>query len=128
MKHRALIAVLALLFVAAVLGALNAFGPKIPGGLLLVSRWLVLAALAWWATQKRTLTAWIIFALIFGGELGHDLPVFIASPAHQKSFLDAMRVVTQIFLKLIKVIIAPLLFATLVSGIAGHADLKKVGR
>ena len=33
-----------------------------------------------------------------------------------------------IFLRLIKTIIGPLLFATLVNGIAGHADLKKVGR
>jgi Na+/H+-dicarboxylate symporter len=39
-----------------------------------------------------------------------------------------LRVLSQIFLQMIKVIIAPLLFATLVSGIAGHADLRKVGR
>ena len=33
-----------------------------------------------------------------------------------------------IFLRLIKTIIAPLIFSTLVVGIAGHADLKQVGR
>jgi Na+/H+-dicarboxylate symporter len=38
------------------------------------------------------------------------------------------RVVSMIFLRLIKTIIAPLIFATLVSGIAAHSDLKKVGR
>jgi Na+/H+-dicarboxylate symporter len=128
MRSRAVIAVLALLGVAAVLHVVNSFGVLLPSTLLLLSRWLFLAALAWWAASKRTLTGWIVFAVIFGGELGHDLPVLITSPAHQAAFLDAMRVITQIFLKLIRVIIAPLLFATLVSGIAGHADLKKVGR
>jgi Na+/H+-dicarboxylate symporter len=128
MRSRALIAVLVLFGLAALLHVVNAFGVLLPSALLIISRWLFLAALAWWAAAKRTLTAWIVFALIFGGELGHDLPVLITSPAHQKAFLDAMRVITQMFLKLIKVIIAPLLFATLVSGIAGHANLKKVGR
>jgi Na+/H+-dicarboxylate symporter len=128
MRSKALIAVLALLAVAAVLNATNAFGVLLPSWLLVISRWLFIAALAWWAASRRTLTAWIVFALIFGGELGHDVPIIITSPARQVAFLDAMRVITQVFLKLIKVIIAPLLFATLVSGIAGHADLKKVGR
>jgi proton glutamate symport protein len=40
----------------------------------------------------------------------------------------ASQIVTQIFLRLIKAIIAPLIFATLVVGIAGHSDLKQVGR
>ena len=39
-----------------------------------------------------------------------------------------LQVLGSIFLRLIKVIIAPLLFSTLVVGIAGHGDLKKVGR
>jgi len=56
--------------------------------------------------------------MIAGAEVGHDLP----------QYADALKVVGQIFIKLIKVIIAPLLFGTLVSGVAGHADLKKVGR
>src|SRR4029077_3035023 len=49
---------------------------------------------------------------------GHDFPSFAAN----LQFLGI------IFLRLIKTIIAPLLFGTLVVGIAGHADLKKVGR
>src|SRR5205807_2343127 len=40
----------------------------------------------------------------------------------------ALQLVTQIFLRLIKAIIAPLIFSTLVVGIAGHSDLKQVGR
>jgi proton glutamate symport protein len=98
------------------------------GPVAVIGRWSAIAGLAFWAAQRRTLTAWIIFALIFGAELGHDIPLLITSPASQKAFLDGAKVLTQIFLKLIRVIIAPLLFATLVSGIAGHADLKKVGR
>ncbi len=56
--------------------------------------------------------------MLLGAEIGHDFPAFALS----------LRLLAQIFLRLIKVIIAPLLFATLVSGIAGHPDLKKVGR
>src|SRR3954468_4463090 len=125
MRSKALIAVLAALVLAGILHLAHHF---VPETLLIASRWLFLGVLAWWAGRRRTLTAWIIFALIFGAELGHDVPVLIASPASQKAFLDGAKVLTQIFLKLIRVIIAPLLFATLVSGIAGHADLKKVGR
>ena len=39
-----------------------------------------------------------------------------------------LRVFSQIFLRLIRTIVAPLLFATLVVGIAGHSDLRQVGR
>ena len=39
-----------------------------------------------------------------------------------------LKVLSDIFLRLVKTIIAPLVFATLVVGIAGHADLKQVGR
>jgi proton glutamate symport protein len=39
-----------------------------------------------------------------------------------------LRLLSIIFLRMIRTIIAPLLFATLVVGIAGHADLKQVGR
>ena len=39
-----------------------------------------------------------------------------------------MHVLAEIFLRMVKMIIAPLLFATLVVGIAGHGDVKSVGR
>ncbi len=41
---------------------------------------------------------------------------------------EALRPLSVIFIRLIKSIIAPLIFATLVVGIAGHSDLKAVGR
>jgi proton glutamate symport protein len=37
-------------------------------------------------------------------------------------------VLSNIFLRMVKTIIAPILFSTLVVGIAGHSDLKQVGR
>ncbi len=81
-------------------------------------RWIAIVLLAAYAAVRRSLTAWIFVGLAAGAELGHDAPAL------------AMRfqVLGAIFLRLIKVIIAPLLFGTLVVGIAGHADIKKVGR
>ena len=56
--------------------------------------------------------------MLAGGVLGHDFPQLAVN----------LRVLALIFLRMIRTIVAPLLFATLVSGIAGHSDLKKVGR
>ena len=81
-------------------------------------RWVAIALIAAYAGARRSLTAWIVVGLLAGAELGHDWPAV----AEKVQFLGT------IFLRLIKVIIAPLLFGTLVVGIAGHADLKKVGR
>jgi proton glutamate symport protein len=81
-------------------------------------RWLVLTGLVVYACFRPSLTNWIFISMLLGAEIGHDFPAFGVS----------LRLLAQIFLRLIKVIIAPLLFSTLVSGIAGHADLKKVGR
>ena len=61
---------------------------------------------------------WIFACMVIGGIFGYDFP-------HQAL---AAQLVTQIFLRLIKAIIAPLIFSTLVVGIAGHSDLKQVGR
>jgi proton glutamate symport protein len=83
-----------------------------------VLRWLAIALIAAIAIRRRSLTWWILVGLLAGAETGHDFPSFAAN----LQFLGI------IFLRLIKTIIAPLLFGTLVVGIAGHADLKKVGR
>ena len=83
-----------------------------------VFRWLALAAFGAYAVARRSLTPWILLGMLAGAELGHDAP---AAAVH-------LQILGQIFLRLIKVIIAPLLFGTLVGGIAGHPDLRKVGR
>ena len=56
--------------------------------------------------------------MLLGAEIGHDFP----------NVATHLRVLALIFLRLIKTIIAPLLFGTLVVGIAGHSNLKQVGR
>jgi len=86
--------------------------------ILTAVRWLAILLIAAATSSRRSLTGWILTGLLAGAETGHDWPLFAA----QLQFLGA------IFLRLIKVIIAPLLFGTLVVGIAGHGDLKKVGR
>jgi Na+/H+-dicarboxylate symporter len=60
--------------------------------------------------------------MIVGAVAGYDFPQ-IADDRHLN-----VRVLALIFLRLIKTVIAPLIFGTLVVGIAGHSDLKSVGR
>lgn len=109
--------------VAVVTLLLHAFAALLPGlglppVLLLVSRWLALAALVTWAYGRGNLTAWILVGMLMGLLIGYDLPHVAAH----------MGVISAVFLRMIKTIIAPLLFATLVVGIAGHGDIKQVGR
>ena len=119
MKRNSLIAVLVLTFVAALVAAGNLAGIlHASDTALAVSRWLAIAAFVAYACFRRTLGTWIFAAMIVGAALGHDFP----------SFAVNLRILAQIFLRLIKTIIAPLIFASLVSGIAGHSDLKAVGR
>jgi proton glutamate symport protein len=91
---------------------------SISGELLMAVRWIAIGGLIALAIQKRSLTTWILISMVIGAEIGNDFPEFAIN----------LRVLSQIFLKLIKTIIAPLLFGTLVVGIAGHSDLKQVGR
>ena len=85
---------------------------------LLFSRWLAIGGLIIYGLKKRSLTAWILISMVIGAEIGHDYPEIGMK----------LQVLSKVFLKLIKTIVAPLLFATLVYGIAGHSDLKQVGR
>jgi len=77
---------------------------------------LLLLAIA--AVRQRSLTFWIFFAMLAGLELGIDRP----------QFAEHLRFLSDIFLRLIKVIVAPLILATLITGIAGHGNLRGVGR
>lgn len=86
--------------------------------LLTVARWAGLLCLAIAGIRRRSLTFWIFFAMLAGLEIGLDRPQFAVH----------LRLLSDIFLRLIKVIVAPLILGTLVTGIAGHGDLKKVGR
>ena len=92
--------------------------PSLPAAPLTALRWLALAALIVYGCLRRTLTTWIFIAMLLGAEIGHDFP----------GLATHLRVLALIFLRLIKAIIAPLLFGTLVVGIAGHSNLRQVGR
>jgi proton glutamate symport protein len=73
-----------------------------------------------WARLKRTtLTQRIVFAMILGIVLGAEYP----------AFAESLKPLSTVFLRMIKSIIVPILFSTLVVGIAGHGDdMKRVGR
>lgn len=81
-------------------------------------RWLAISTLVYYGFLKRNLTTTILVSMVIGVEVGLDFP----------EFSQNIKVVSQIFLRLIKSIIAPLLFGTLVYGIAGHSNIKQVGR
>jgi proton glutamate symport protein len=110
---------LAAISLLALLVALRSLGiASVPSNVFLVLRWLATALIVGHAVQRRSLTTWIVVSMIVGAGVGHDIP----------SVAVHLRIFSLIFLRMIKTIIAPLLFATLVVGIAGHSDLKQVGR
>ena len=91
---------------------------SIPQSILVTSRWILIASITVYALYKKSLTTWILASMIIGIEIGLDFPAFSQNLA----------VLSKIFLRLVKTVIAPILFATLVVGIAGHSNLKQVGR
>ena len=73
----------------------------------------------WSRLKKISLTKWIMISMVIGLILGALFP----------ELSQNIRIISNIFLKMIKSIIVPLLFGTLVVGIAGHGDdLKAIGR
>jgi proton glutamate symport protein len=104
-----------LLGLGVALGAITELALQRDGSVL---RWVAIGLLAVFAARRRSLTPWIFVAMVAGGELGFDAPRVAVE----------LRVYSDIFLRLIKTIVAPLILATLVTGIAGHGDLKGVGR
>ncbi|MCF8255829.1 MAG: cation:dicarboxylase symporter family transporter [Bacteroidia bacterium] len=116
---RLLIATLLVLGLFSLLFILNQnFSTQIPGEIFQILKWVALGLATWFAIEKQNLTAWILVAMFMGIALGSDFPE-ISKP---------LKVLSDIFLRLIKTIIAPLLFSTLVVGIAGHSNIKQVGR
>lgn len=112
-------AALGVFTLAALLAVFDAYGlVAIAAPVLMASRWLAVAALCAYAWRRRSLTTWILVSMVVGIAVGHDFPQVAVG----------LRVLSQIFLRLIRTIIAPLLFATLVVGIAGHSNLRQVGR
>ena len=82
--------------------------------------------------MAKNLTRFILLALVLGIIAGWAINAAIddgtpASAAQLKSIADYLSIVTTLFLRLIKMIIAPLVFATLVAGIAHMGDLAALG-
>ena len=81
-------------------------------------RWLAIACFTAVALRKPSLMSWTFLAMLAGVELGLDAPHIAAQ----------VRLPGDLFLRLIRMIVAPLLFATITTGIAGHSELRSVGR
>jgi Na+/H+-dicarboxylate symporter len=75
--------------------------------------------------NRNRLTTYILVGLVLGIAVGYGVNANVAAPS---GFADMMSLVTTLFLRLIKMIIAPLVFSTLVVGIAKMGDAKEVGR
>ncbi|MGV7210970.1 dicarboxylate/amino acid:cation symporter [Oxalobacteraceae bacterium A2-2] len=75
--------------------------------------------------KQSRLTTYILAGLVLGILAGYVANTTLADPA---GFADTMSLVTTLFLRLIKMIIAPLVFSTLVCGIAKMGDASEVGR
>jgi Na+/H+-dicarboxylate symporter len=78
-------------------------------------------------SKPNRLTLYIVIAMLVGIVTGY-LVNQNASPEFIKNFAPKVKLLATIFLRLVQMIIAPLVFATLVVGIAKLGDLKTVGR
>src|ERR1035437_10177566 len=112
--YRILTAVAIVLF-AAGLGASLAHAPA---EVAISLRWVALSLFLPVAWRRRSLLLWTFYFMLAGAELGADAPQFAA----QTHFLG------EISLRLIRMIVAPLIFGGIVTGIAGHGELRGVGR
>jgi proton glutamate symport protein len=83
-----------------------------------VLRYILIAFLFLVSFKQKKLSFWIFSSMILGVEVGMDFPAFAME----------MERFGKIFLRLVKSLVAPLIFSTLVVGIAGHSSLKQVGR
>ncbi len=118
-KRKAGLIALVLFTVVAIIHVIHGQGlATFSAGTLMAARWVFVASLILFALYKKSLTTWILVAMAIGVEIGIDFP----KGSQELKFLST------IFLRLVKTIVAPLLFATLVVGIASHANLKQVGR
>ena len=80
--------------------------------------------------RRISLTHWILISMVVGTLIGWLYPDSACPPPGEGCFSAGdLKPFSTVFLRLIKAIIAPIIFSTLVIGIAGHGDdLKRVGR
>ncbi len=93
-------------------------GISIDPQVLFWARWWAIGALCIYGYQSKSLTTWILISMVIGFEVGLDMG---------KAAKD-FDVLSTVFIKLIKTVVGPLLFSTLVVGIAGQSSAKQMGR
>src|SRR3954454_17679626 len=80
------------------------------------------------AQRVQRLTTYIIVAMLLGIGVGYMCHELWPDPRRARSIAEYISLFTDVFLRLIKMIIAPLVFSTLVVGVAHMGDTKAVGR
>ena len=78
--------------------------------------------------MQRRFTLFVLAAMVAGVLAGFVINRLVTDPAHVKQIAENLSIVTDVFLRLIKMIIAPLVFSTLVVGIAHMEDGAAIGR
>jgi proton glutamate symport protein len=118
-KNRVLLAGVIVLTAAWGLSAADYKGLiNMPDNMLSLLRVMAVLIFVYYAWLKKSLTATILVSMLVGIEVGLEFP----------EFSQKLNIISKIFLRMIKTVIAPLLFSTLVVGIAGHGNVKAVGR
>lgn len=112
-----MLAGVALFAAALVLPVLWHLNPRI-ALLPLICRMAALTLLAGLSLRRRSLTVWIFWAMLAGIEFGLDAP---ATAVH-------LRVLSDLFLRMVKTIVAPLILGSLITGVAAHGSSKGIGR
>ena len=103
----------AVLWVAGVITGIAAFAIT---GICLRTAAIALFSIA--GLRRPSLFYWTMLAMLAGVELGYDAPRVAVE----------IRFLGDLFLRLIRMIVAPLIFATITTGIAGHSQLRGIGR
>jgi Na+/H+-dicarboxylate symporter len=78
--------------------------------------------------MRSRLTTIILIGMVLGILVGYACHTLWPDPKTAKTIADYISLITEVFLRLIKMIIAPLVFSTLVVGVAHMGDTKAVGR
>lgn len=104
--------------ITAILVGVDFIFKVIPHEIMFAARWLSILSLVLYCIHKKSLTTWILFGIVVGAVVGYDFPEVAKS----------LQPLSSGFIKLVKTIVGPIIFATLVYGIAGNSDLKQVGR
>jgi proton glutamate symport protein len=79
--------------------------------------------------RRLSLTHWIFISMVIGVVVGVAFPDAVPGQPAPVFQAASLKVLSTIFLRMIKLLIVPLIFSTLVVGIAGHGDdMKRVGK